>query len=59
MFCLGLPEILDEDVLAAETNLVRSDARPRAVSNQQEELVTKPSQLSDADIDTLRSRFPI
>jgi hypothetical protein len=59
MFCLGLPEILDEDVLAAETNLARSDARPRAVSNQQEELVTKPSQLSDTDIDTLRARFPI
>jgi hypothetical protein len=51
--------MLDEDILAAETNLARSDARPRAASNQQEEMVTKPSQLSDADIDTLRSRFPI
>jgi hypothetical protein len=57
--CLGLPEMLDEDALAAEMNFARPDVRPRAASSQQEELITKPSQLSDTDIDTLRSRFLI
>ncbi len=33
--------------------------RPRATPAQLEEAGTRPSQLSDADIDTLRARFPI
>jgi hypothetical protein len=51
--------MLDEEALAAEVSLVRPDARPRAPLTQPENSGTKPSQLLDTDIDTLRSRFPI
>jgi hypothetical protein len=51
--------MLDEEALADEVSLVRPDVRPRAPTAQPEDSGTKPSQLSDTDIDTLRSKFPI
>ncbi len=51
--------MLDEVALANEVNLARAETRPRASPAQLEEAGTRPSQLSDADIDTLRARFPI
>jgi hypothetical protein len=40
-------------------NLARTEARPRTSPVLLEEAGPRPSQLSDADIDTLRARFPI
>jgi hypothetical protein len=50
--------MLDEEDLADEVGLARPDVRPRAAPAQPEDSGTKPSQLSDTDIDTLRSKFP-
>jgi hypothetical protein len=51
--------MLDEAALSNEVNLARAEIRPRATPPQPEEAGMRPSQLSDADIDTLRARFPI
>jgi hypothetical protein len=51
--------MLDEAALSNEVNLARAEIRPRAKPPQPEEAGMRPSQLSDADIDTLRARFPI
>jgi hypothetical protein len=51
--------MLDEAALSNEVSLARAEARPRSSPTQPEEAGTRPSQLSDADIDTLRARFPI
>jgi hypothetical protein len=40
-------------------SLARTEARPRTSPVLPEEAGPRPSQLSDADIDTLRARFPI
>jgi hypothetical protein len=58
-FFPGLPEMLDEAALSNEVSLARAETRPRTTPSQPEEAGTRPSQLSDADIDTLRARFPI
>jgi hypothetical protein len=51
--------MLDEAALSNEVNLARAEIRPGATPPQPEEAGMRPSQLSDADIDTLRARFPI
>jgi hypothetical protein len=51
--------MLDEAALSNEVSLARAEIRPRTTPSQPEEAGMRPSQLSDADIDTLRARFPI
>jgi hypothetical protein len=59
----GLPEALEEEALHEEVAAVRTLNRtevPRAqASRQADDYGTRPSQLSDADIEALRRRFPI
>ena len=64
MYIPGLPSLLEEDVLLAEQAVARQSARedlgrPLLVARGAEEFGTRPSQLSDADIETLRGKFPI
>jgi hypothetical protein len=59
----GLPEALGEEALHEEVAAVRSLNRTEVPMAQAprsaEDYGTRPSQLSDADIEALRGRFPI
>ncbi len=58
-----MPEALEEEILneeVASARLVNNvDSHSTAVPRTAEESSARQSQLSDADIDTLRGRFPI
>ncbi len=61
--CAGFPEALDDEALReaiADARTVNRAEAPRVqASRPPEDYGTRPSQLSDADIEALRGRFPI
>jgi hypothetical protein len=61
--CAGLPEALEDEALHEEVMAVRTLNRSEAArvqaSRPADDYGTRPSQLSDADIEALRGRFPI